>query len=73
MKFFIKAKTKCRENKIEKINDNYFNVFVKEPPVKGKANEAIIALLAKYFNVPKASIEIVSGRASKQKLIKISD
>lgn len=41
------------------------------PPVDGKANEALIALLAKEFGVPKSSIEIKRGHISKNKTVLI--
>ncbi|MFN6222240.1 MAG: DUF167 domain-containing protein, partial [Dolichospermum sp.] len=39
------------------------------PPIDGKANEELIKLLAKKFDVPKSSITIKSGVTSRNKLI----
>jgi hypothetical protein len=71
MKIFVKARTGARKNKIEKIDDSNFIVSVKEAPVKGKANEAIIESLAEYFNVAKSDIEIIRGHKAKGKIIEI--
>lgn len=71
MKIFIKAKPGAGENKIEKISETNFIVSVKEPPVKGKANRAIINLLAEYFNVPPLRVKIIAGSTSRQKIIEI--
>ena len=71
MKIFVKAKPKARKNKIEKIDDSNFIILVKEAPVKGRANEAIIESLAEYFNVGKSDIEIIRGQKSKEKIIEI--
>jgi len=71
MKIFVKAKPRAMENKIEKIDDSNFIVSVKEAPVQGKANEAIIESLAEYFNVAKSDIEIIRGHKSKEKIIEI--
>jgi hypothetical protein len=71
MKIFIKAKPKAKENKIEKIDDFHFTVSVTEIPQKGKANQAIIKVLADYFKVPSQSVKIVSGFALRQKIIEI--
>ena len=73
MKIFVKAKPKARKNKIEKIDDSNFIVSVKEPPIQGKANEAIIKSLAKYFNVVKSDIEIICGHKTKEKIIIIKN
>lgn len=48
-----------------------YKVSVKEAPVSGKANEAIIRALAKYFDVAKSNIHLISGQSSKQKLFEI--
>lgn len=66
------AKPASRENNVEKISDAEFKVSVKEPPVRGRANSAIIALLAKYFNVSQAQIQIIRGHTSREKIIRIN-
>jgi len=71
MKIFIKVKPKAKEEKVEKIDDVNFKVFVKQPPEKGRANYAIIRVLADYFNVNQSKIQIVSGSTSKVKIIEI--
>ena len=37
------------------------------PPVDGKANKAVIAFLAKFFRLPKASVTIKSGAQGRHK------
>jgi uncharacterized protein (TIGR00251 family) len=44
---------------------------VTAPPVDGKANKALIALLAKEFKAPKSKIKIVQGETSRDKLIEL--
>ena len=46
-------------------------VYVREPAVEGKANKAIIKLLAEYYDVPKSSVEIAKGHTSRTKIVKI--
>jgi uncharacterized protein len=48
-------------------------VHVKEPAQDGKANAAIIKLLAKYYETTQANIKIVRGHTSKTKLIEIQE
>ena len=69
MKIKIKAKPNSKQEKIEKINDLEYIVSVKEPPVKGLANKAIIRVVADYFNVPKSQIRIISGFTSRDKIL----
>lgn len=71
MKIFVKAKPNSKEEKVEKIDENNFVVWVKEPPVKGKANEAIRNALAVYFKTGSSSVRIVSGYSSRNKVVEI--
>jgi len=71
MKIFVKAKPMAREEKVERIDDKNFVVSVKEPPEKGKANDAIRNALAVYFKTGTAYVKIVSGHSSRNKIIEI--
>ena len=71
MRIRVKAKPSSQEEKVEKVSDNEFIVSVKEPPVKGQANAAIIKALAGHFDVPASSVRIVLGYTSRQKVFEI--
>jgi len=71
MKIFVKAKPRAKIEKVEKVDDKNFVVFVKELPIKGRANQAIINALAKYFKTSPSRVKIISGHTSKQKVIEI--
>lgn len=61
------------KNKIVGVYNDALKISIAAPPVEGKANKKCIAYLAKYFDVAKSKIEIISGQTSKNKLIKIYD
>ncbi|MFM5892259.1 MAG: DUF167 domain-containing protein [Dolichospermum sp.] len=67
----VKVKPNSQQQKIEELADGSLNIHLKSPPIDGKANEELIKLLAKKFDVPKSSIQIKSGVTSRQKLIEI--
>ncbi len=46
-------------------------IKVQAPPEKGKANAAVIDLLASKFSIDKGLIEIVSGQSSPSKVVSI--
>jgi hypothetical protein len=46
-------------------------VYVRKSAVEGKANKAVIELLAKYYKVPKSLVEVVSGHNSKHKVVEV--
>ena len=58
------------KNKIIGVYNDSLKITITAPPVEGKANKKCIAYLAKYFDVAKSKIEIISGQTSKNKLIK---
>jgi len=72
MKIFVKVKPRARAEEAERADEAHFKVAVREPPAGGKANEAVRKVLAKYFDVAISRVRIVSGRASKQKIIEIT-
>ncbi|MCK4309178.1 MAG: YggU family protein [Candidatus Atribacteria bacterium] len=61
------------KNKIVGVYNDALKITVTAPPVEGKANKKCIVYLAKYFDIAKSKIEIISGQTSKNKLIKIYD
>jgi uncharacterized protein (TIGR00251 family) len=46
-----------------------WKVRVSEPPEDGRANEAVLRLLAEALDVPRARIELVSGHGSRDKIV----
>ena len=51
--------------------DGGFIVRVKEPPKEGKANRAVIRVLAKHLGIPETKLRISKGLTSKTKVIQI--
>jgi hypothetical protein len=43
-------------------------IAVQAPPLEGRANEALIAFLARTFDVPRGSVKLVSGDLSRSKV-----
>ncbi len=48
-------------------------VRVTAAPDNGKANDAVISLLAKRLHIPKSDVEIVRGHRSRTKLVRMPD
>jgi len=46
-------------------------IMVTAPPEDGKANKAVIALLAKRLKLPKSAIELASGETARRKTLLI--
>ena len=69
----VKVKPNSRVSLLEEKEDGTWLAQIKSPPVDGKANEELIALLAKHFKCPKSNVSIKSGASTRMKLIQISE
>lgn len=71
MNISVSVKTKSKIESVEKQSDGSYVVRVHTPPIEGRANERVRELLAEHFEIPKSSIEIVSGLKGKRKIFRI--
>lgn len=46
-------------------------VYLREKPIDGEANQALIKLLAKHFHVAKSCITIKTGARGREKLVEV--
>ncbi len=68
---FIKIKPNSKQQKIERVDNKSYIIWVKEPPTENKANLGLIEILSKHFKTPKSNIEISKGIKSKNKVVEI--
>jgi uncharacterized protein (TIGR00251 family) len=71
MKMRVKVKPNSRTEEISQEGDSFI-VKVREPPKEGKANQAVIKLLAEYFGVPQSRVRILSGFRIRNKVIEVA-
>ena len=69
--FQVKVHPRARRNGITGAVGDALKIALTAPPVEGKANEACIALLAEFLNVPRASVTIAAGASSRNKIIAV--
>lgn len=67
----IKVKPNSGASLLEQRDDGTWLAHIKSPPVDGKANEELIALVAKHFQCRKSEVSIKSGGSSRLKLVQI--
>jgi hypothetical protein len=72
MKIHVKLKPNSRTEELSREGDSYI-AKVREPPREGKANQAVIKLLADHFGVPQSQVRIVSGSKSRNKIIEVEE
>lgn len=61
------------KNNLVKEEKEALKVFVTAPPINGRANQAVIEILAGHFGVKKNQIEIIKGLKSRNKTIRIAE
>ncbi|MBC8275102.1 MAG: DUF167 domain-containing protein [Chloroflexi bacterium] len=70
MKIRVKVIPNSKTEEVAEEGDR-FVVRVKEPAKEGKANRAVIKLVAAYFKVPQRQVVISSGFESRNKVIEV--
>lgn len=68
----VKVIPRSQSGKVEGLMANgRLKVKVRAAPEGGKANDEVRAVLAEYLAVPKGNVEVILGRSSQQKRIKV--
>jgi hypothetical protein len=66
----VRVKPNAKQTRIQKGDDEWV-VALTAPPTEGKANKALVQLLAQELNISKSRICIKSGHNSRHKRIEI--
>lgn len=68
--FNVRVTPHAKQNKVVE-TDGVLRVYTTTAPENGRANDAVVELLSKYFDVPKSKIKIVRGLTARDKVISI--
>lgn len=68
MRLFVTVKTRARVERVEAIDATHFVVSVKAMPIEGKANAAVVRLLARHLGRPQNRFALRSGATGKRKV-----
>ena len=61
----------AKRDQVLGFRDGVLRVKVAASPVEGRANKALVAMLAALLAVPKQSISIVAGLTARDKLVEV--
>lgn len=67
----VKVHPSSKRQKILKNENEIFEIYTSQKPIKGKANEEVIKMITEYFRVRPNQVFIKSGEKSKEKIIEI--
>jgi len=69
----VRVKPNARASVLEEKEDGTWLAQIKSPPVDGRANEELIALVAKHFGCRKSAVSIKAGASGRLKLVQINE
>ena len=67
----ILVATRASSNRIIGEHAGYLKIALTSAPVDGQANLALTEFLSKTFKIPKSEIEIIRGKTSKRKIVRV--
>jgi len=66
----VKVFPNSKKQLVKRKGDN-FEIWVKEKPIKGQANQAVIYALVDYFGCPRSDVRLIKGFRQKNKIFEI--
>ena len=67
----VKVKPNSRVSLLEQVEGGVWLAQLKSPPVDGKANEELLALVARHFGCRKSAVSLKSGASARTELVRI--
>jgi uncharacterized protein len=67
----VRVKPNSRTSVLTRSADGRWVAHVKAPPIEGRANQELIALIARQFHCVKAAVSIKSGASGRMKVVRI--
>ncbi len=67
----IKVKPRAKASSLEQTKDGTWVARLRAPPVDGKANEELVALVAEHFHCRTTAVLIKAGASGRTKLVQV--
>lgn len=67
----VKVKPQARQSSLQELDDGTWLAQLKAPPVDGRANDELIATLARHFGLRRSQVLIKSGAGARLKLVQL--
>ena len=71
VRFAVRVQPRASRTELAGVQQGALKVRLQAPPVEGAANEALVEFLADVLDVPRRMIRIVSGDASRSKVVEV--
>jgi len=70
-KLMVQVQPNARRNEIVGFDEDILRIKISAPPVKGKANKALIEFLGQVLGIRKRDITVARGETNKRKIVMI--
>jgi uncharacterized protein len=70
--FAVRVQPRARKSTVTGVHDNALKIALSTPPLEGRANAALIELLADLLHVSRSRISILTGDQSRRKVVRVS-
>ncbi len=70
--FAVKVHPRAKKDAVTGELGNGLKLSLTAPPAEGRANEACLKFVANLLKVPRSSVTIASGKASREKVIRVT-
>lgn len=64
---------RASKDEIVGLQGDRLKIRITAPPVDGKANQHLIALVSRWFGTPKSAISLLQGETGRQKTLRIEN
>jgi len=71
MRINIRVIPKAKQNKVV-VEPDRLKVYLTAPPIEGKANRALMEILAEHYGVRRNRVKIISGQKGRDKVVEIT-
>jgi len=68
----IRVQPRAKRTEVAGVHGGALKMRLAAPPVEGKANDAVVKLLATHLDVPPSRVELVSGATSRVKRFRVT-
>jgi uncharacterized protein (TIGR00251 family) len=67
----VRVRPNARTSSLQQAADGSWQAELKSPPVDGRANAELVALVARHFGCRKADVVIKAGASGRVKLVRV--
>jgi len=73
MKVSVRVQPRAPKEEVVENTGGSLRVYLRQAPADGKANKALIEILAQHYGMKKTEVRILTGERTKNKIVEIAN